>query len=47
MIILDLKGNIGIAAYGVVSNLSFIVMSIFIGLADGLQPLVSREHGKK
>lgn len=47
MIILDLKGNIGIAAYGVISNLSFIVMSIFIGLADGLQPLVSREHGKR
>lgn len=47
IIILDLQGNIGVAAYGVISNLSLIVVSIYNGIAQGVQPLVSREYGKQ
>ena len=45
-LILGLAGNIGVAAYGVVANLSLVVLAIFTGLAQGLQPLVSRAHGQ-
>lgn len=38
MLILDIAGNVGIAAYGVIANLSLVVMSIFNGLAQGAQP---------
>ena len=47
MIILNLMGNIGVAAYGVVSNISAIVISIYNGIAQGVQPLASREYGRK
>lgn len=47
MIILNLMGNIGVAAYGVVSSISAIVISIYNGIAQGVQPLVSREYGRK
>ncbi len=44
-IILALEGNIGIAAYGVVANLSLVVMNICTGIAQGSQPLFSRAYG--
>ncbi len=44
-IILRLEGNTGVAAYGVIANLSLVVLSIFTGIAQGIQPLVSRNHG--
>ena len=44
-IILGLLGNIGVAAYGVVANLSLVVTSIYTGIAQGAQPLVSRAFG--
>ena len=45
MIILRLMGNLGVAAYGVVTNLSMIVLSIFTGIAQGIQPLISKASG--
>lgn len=45
-IILDLIGNTGVAAYGVVANISLVVLSVFTGIAQGSQPLVSRAHGE-
>lgn len=45
-IIWKLAGNIGIAAYGVVANLSIVVVSIFTGIAQGMQPVVSRAYGE-
>jgi Na+-driven multidrug efflux pump len=45
IIILGLIGNIGIAAYGVIANISIIVISIYNGLAQGIQPLISRYYG--
>ncbi len=45
LIILRLQGNIGVAAYGVVANLSLVVMAIYTGIAQGVQPLISSYHG--
>lgn len=46
MIILRLAGNIGVAAYGVISNMSLVVVSVYTGVAQGMQPLSSRAHGE-
>ncbi|MBR1866821.1 MAG: MATE family efflux transporter [Lachnospiraceae bacterium] len=45
-LILKLDGNVGVAAYGVVANLSLVVVSIYTGIAQGIQPIISREYGK-
>lgn len=45
-IILRLRGNAGVAAYGVIANLSLVVMSVYTGIAQGVQPLLSRSHGR-
>ena len=47
MVILELKGNIGVAAYGVVANLALVVIAVFTGVAQGVQPLVSKSYGSK
>ncbi len=47
LVILRLQGNAGVAAYGIVANLGLVAVSIFSGLAQGAQPLVSRLHGAK
>lgn len=45
-VFLGLSGNLGIAAYGIVANLAIVVVCLFTGLAQGIQPLVSTCHGK-
>ncbi len=45
IIILDLKGNTGIAAYGIIANLSLVVTAVYSGLAQGMQPLGSHFYG--
>lgn len=45
VIILGLQGNIGVAAYGVVANLSLVVASVYTGIAQGIQPIMSRFYG--
>ena len=46
MIILKLVGNIGVAAYGVVANISLVAVSVFNGVAQGSQPLISKYYAK-
>ncbi len=46
LLILRLKGNIGVAAYGVVANLSLVVASVYAGIAQGSQPIISRAYGQ-
>lgn len=46
-LILGISGNIGIASYGIITNIGAIVMSMFSGLQQGIQPLISYAHGKK
>ena len=45
MIILKLEGNVGVAAYGVIANLSLVVTAIYTGIAQGIQPLMSTSYG--
>lgn len=44
-IILKLEGNIGVAAYGVVANISLVIVAIYTGIAQGIQPLLSTFYG--
>lgn len=46
-IILKLAGNIGVAAYGIVANVSLVAVAVFNGVAQGSQPLVSDSYGKR
>lgn len=44
-LLLGLMGNIGVAAYGIVANLSLVAAAVYTGIAQGMQPLVSRAYG--
>lgn len=44
-ILLRISGNTGVAAYGVIANLSLVVIAIYTGIAQGVQPLMSRQYG--
>ena len=46
-LILGLSGNIGVAAYGVIANVSSVCTCVFNGLAQGSQPLISNSYGKR
>ena len=46
LLILGLAGNVGVAAYGVVATISIVVIAIYNGIAQGVQPLLSREYGR-
>lgn len=45
-IILKLAGNTGVAAYGIIANISLVVIAIYTGVAQGAQPLISRFYGE-
>ena len=45
-IILRLEGNTGVAAYGVIANISLVIVAIYTGIAQGSQPLISRYYGE-
>lgn len=44
-IILYLKGNTGVAAYGVVANIWIFVFAVYTGIAQGIQPILSSNYG--
>lgn len=44
-IILSISGTVGVAAYGVIANLSLVVTAVFTGIAQGMQPLISKAYG--
>lgn len=46
-VFLQLKGNTGVAAYGIVANLFLVILAVFNGVAQGVQPLLSRYYGGK
>ena len=45
-LILGLEGNVGVAAYGIIANIALVVISIYTGISQGMQPLLSRFYGK-
>lgn len=46
LIILSFEGNIGVAAYGVVANIAFVATALFVGTAQGMQPLASHSYAR-
>lgn len=45
-VILKLAGNMGIAAYGIIANISLVIVAVYTGIAQGVQPLISRFYGQ-
>lgn len=45
LLVMHAAGTIGVAAYGVVANLALVVLSVFTGIAQGSQPLLSHAYG--
>lgn len=45
-LILEIAGNIGVAAYGVIANVAMVAVSIFNGISQGGQPLLSDAFGR-
>lgn len=45
--LLKYSGNIGVAAYGIVANIAFVITSMFTGAAQGMQPIISKNYGFK
>ncbi len=46
-IILRITGNIGVAAFGVITVISLVVVAMYTGLSQGAQPVMSSNHGAK
>jgi putative MATE family efflux protein len=44
-IILRISGNVGVAAFGVITVISLVVVAIYTGLSQGIQPIISRNYG--
>lgn len=44
-IILGLEGNTGVAAFAVITVISLVVVAIYTGLSQGIQPVISLNHG--
>lgn len=45
-ILLSVAGNVGVAAYGVIANISIVCIAMFNGVAQGLQPMASEAEGR-
>lgn len=45
LVILKLAGNVAVAAYGIIANISLVCLALFTGIAQGIQPLMSRYYG--
>ncbi|MDO5734649.1 MAG: MATE family efflux transporter [Eubacteriales bacterium] len=44
-VLLSLQGELAVSSYAIIANLSLIFTAIFLGLAQGAQPLLARAHG--
>ncbi len=45
-ILLSVAGNVGVAAYGVIANISIVCIAMYNGIAQGLQPMASEAEGR-
>lgn len=45
IVILKISGNIGVAAYGVIANLSLVITAVYTGIAQGCQPIIGQAFG--
>lgn len=45
-VILGIAGNLGVASYGIAANIALVTVSLYGGIAQGAQPLLSRFCGE-
>lgn len=45
IMIYKFQGDLGVSAYGIITNISLIFIAVFNGAAQGVQPLISINHG--
>ena len=45
IVILKIAGNIGVAAYGIIANIALVIIAIFTGTGQGIQPIISSNFG--
>ena len=41
IVILNIAGNVGVAAYGITANIALVIVAIFTGMGQGVQPIIS------
>ncbi len=46
LMILRIGGNLAVAAYGIILNIYLVILSLFNGIAQGAQPLMTELHAK-
>lgn len=46
MLTLKFSGTIGLAAYSILANIALVLVAIFTGIGQGIQPIVSSHPGK-
>ncbi|EGC84383.1 MATE family efflux transporter [Anaerococcus hydrogenalis] len=46
LLILGISGNLGLEAFGIISVISLVVIAIYTGLSQGIQPIISHYYGK-
>ncbi|ASJ21393.1 MATE family efflux transporter [Brachyspira hampsonii] len=47
IIILSIAGNIGVAAYGITANIALVIIAIFTGMGQGMQPIISINYNNE
>jgi putative MATE family efflux protein len=47
LVVINLFGEIGVAAFSVISYILVVAIGVFTGLAQGIQPLLSRSFGEE
>lgn len=45
--LLAIGGNMAVSAYGIIMNVSVVIQYIMMGIAEGVQPLISSNYGSK
>lgn len=45
--ILQLEGTKGVAAYGIIANIALVIIAVFTGISQGMQPIISKCHREK
>lgn len=45
VVILGIMGNVGVGAYGIITNIALVCIAIFNGVAQGIQPIISFYFG--
>lgn len=47
IIILNIAGNVGVAAYGITANIALVIIAIFTGMGQGVQPIININYNNE